>query len=145
MNEDKTTEWLQEDESDFIILRYTDVLLMYAEAKTMLGDIDQSVFDILDAVRDRAGIAHVAHTTDPKAMMKIIQDERKWEFAFEGLRYFDIRRWGIAADVINSITSDELYNFGSHKVFVAPANYLWPLPQEATDANPNLLPNNEGY
>lgn len=63
-------------------------------------------------------------------MMKIIQDERKWEFAFEGLRYFDIRRWGIAADVINSITSDELYNFGSHKVFVAPANYLWPLPQE---------------
>ena len=111
----------------------------------MLGDIDQSVFDILDAVRDRAGIAHVAHTTDPKAMMKIIQDERKWEFAFEGLRYFDIRRWGIAADVINSITSDELYNFGSHKVFVAPANYLWPLPQEATDANPNLLPNNEGY
>lgn len=145
MNEDKKTEWLQEDESDFIILRYTDVLLMYAEAKTMLGDIDQSVFDILDAVRDRAGIAHVAHTTDPKAMMKIIQDERKWEFAFEGLRYFDIRRWGIAADVINSITSDELYNFGSHKVFVAPANYLWPLPQEATDANPNLLPNNEGY
>ena len=145
MNEDKKTEWLQEDESDFIILRYTDVLLMYAEAKTMLGNIDQSVFDILDAVRDRAGIAHVAHTTDPTAMMKIIQDERKWEFAFEGLRYFDIRRWGIAADVINSITSDELYNFGSHKVFVAPANYLWPLPQEATDANPNLLPNNEGY
>ena len=89
MNEDKKTEWLQEDESDFIILRYTDVLLMYAEAKTMLGDIDQSVFDILDAVRDRAGIAHVAHTTDPKAMMKIIQDERKWEFAFEGLSLGD--------------------------------------------------------
>lgn len=145
MNEDKKTEWLREDESDFIILRYTDVLMMYAEAKTMLGQIDQSVFDILDAVRDRAGIARVVHTTDPAAMMKIIQDERKWEFAFEGLRYFDIRRWGIAADVINSITSDEKYNFGSHKVFVAPANYLWPLPQEATDANPNLLPNNEGY
>ena len=95
MNEDKKTEWLQEDESDFIILRYTDVLLMYAEAKTMLGNIDQSVFDILDAVRDRAGIAHVAHTTDRTAMMKIIQDERKWEFAFEGLRYFDIRQWFI--------------------------------------------------
>jgi hypothetical protein len=145
MNEDKKTEWMNEDESDFILLRYTDVLMMYAEAKTMLGQIDQSVFDILDAVRDRAGIAHVPHTKDPDQMLKIIQDERKWEFAFEGLRYFDIRRWGIAADVINSITSDEKYNFGSHKVFVAPANYLWPLPQEATDANPNLLPNNEGY
>lgn len=145
MNEDKKTDWLQEDESDFIILRYTDVLMMYAEAKTMLGQVDQSVFDILDAVRNRAGIARVVHTTDPTTMLKIIQNERKWEFAFEGLRYFDIRRWGIAADAINSIVSDEKYNFGSHKVFVAPANYLWPLPQDATDVNPNLLPNNEGY
>lgn len=145
MNEDSKIEWLQEDESDFIILRYTDVLMMYAEAKTMLSQIDDSVYDILDRVRERAGIARVKRGQSQTEMMQTIQNERKWEFAFEGLRYFDIRRWGIADQVINGITSDEVYDFGSHKKFVAPANYLWPLPQSAVDANPNLLPNNEGY
>ncbi|WP_296123736.1 RagB/SusD family nutrient uptake outer membrane protein [uncultured Bacteroides sp.] len=145
MNEDNKISYTNEDESDFIILRYTDVLMMYAEAKTMLNQIDDSVYEILDKVRDRAGIARVRRGQSQQEMMQTIMDERKWEFAFEGLRYFDIRRWGIAEQVINSITSDEKYDFGSHKVFIAPANYLWPIPQTAIDANPNLLPNNEGY
>lgn len=144
MNEDNKIDYLQEDESDFIVLRYTDVLLMYAEAKTMLGQVDQSVYDILDKVRDRAGLPHVSRGQSAAQMMKTIQDERKWEFAFEGIRYFDIRRWGIAEDVFNAISSDEKYDFGSHKVFKK-SNYLWPIPQDAIDANPNLLPNNEGY
>lgn len=145
MNEDDKIEWLQEDESDFIILRYTDVLMMYAEAKTMLNQIDESVYKVLDMVRDRAGIARVHRGQSQVEMIKTIQNERKWEFAFEGLRYFDIRRWGIAEQVINGITSDEKYDFGSHKVFVGGKNELWPIPQSAIDANPNLLPNNPGY
>lgn len=145
MNEDNKIDWLREDESDFIILRYTDVLMMYAEAKTMLNQIDNSVYEILDMVRDRAGIARVKRGQSQAEMMKTIQNERAWEFAFEGLRYFDIRRWGIAEEVINAVASDEKYDFGSHKLFVAPANYLWPIPQSAIDVNPNLLPNNPGY
>lgn len=145
MNEDDKIDWTNEDESDFIILRYTDVLMMYAEAKTMLGQIDNSVYDILDKVRDRAGIARVPRGQSQSEMMNTIQNERKWEFAFEGLRYFDIRRWGIADQVINGITSDEKYDFGSHKVFVSGKNELWPIPQSAIDANPNLSPNNSGY
>lgn len=145
MNEDDKIEWLQEDESDFIVLRYTDVLLMYAEAKTMLGQIDESVYEILDMVRDRAGIARVPRGQSQTEMMKTIQNERKWEFAFEGLRYFDIQRWRIADEAINGITSDEVYDFGSHKVYIAGKNELWPIPQNAIDANPNLLPNNPGY
>lgn len=145
MNENVKSDWLQEDESDFIILRYTDVLMMYVEAKNELNDIDQSVYDILDQIRDRAGIAHVSRGQSQVEMRKTIQDERKWEFAYEGLRYFDIRRWGIAEEVINGISSDEKYDFGSFKIFTAPAHYLWPLPQRAIDVNPNLLPNNPGY
>jgi hypothetical protein len=145
MNEDDKIDWTNEDESDFIVLRYTDVLMMYAEAKTMLGQIDDSVYDILDKVRDRAGIARVPRGQSQSEMMNTIQNERKWEFAFEGLRYFDIRRWGIADQVINGITSDEKYDFGSHKVFVSGKNELWPIPQSAIDANPNLSPNNPGY
>ena len=145
MNETEKLEWTQEDESDFIILRYTDVLMMYAEAKIMLGQIDESVYKVLDMVRDRAGIARVARGLSKSEMIKIIQDERKWEFAFEGLRYFDIRRWGIADQVINKITSDEKYDFGSHKLFLKGKHELWPIPQSAIDSNPNLLPNNPGY
>ena len=111
----------------------------------MLDQIDDSVYDILDMVRDRAGIARVARGQSKDEMIETIRNERKWEFAFEGLRYFDIRRWGIADQVINGITSDEKYDFGSHKVFVSGRDELWPIPQDAIDANPNLLPNNPGY
>lgn len=148
MNEDSKIDWTNEDESDFIIIRYTDVLMMYAEAKTELNEIDESVYEILDRVRARAGIDPVTRGQSQDQMRKTIQLERKLEFAFEGLRYFDIRRWGIADEVINSIKSDDPeeggYNFGSRKKFNK-ANYLWPIPQSAIDVNPNLTPNNEGY
>ena len=148
MNEDSKIDWTDEDESDFIIIRYTDVLMMYAEAKTELNQIDETVYEILDRVRERAGIDPVTRGQSQDQMRKTIQLERKLEFAFEGLRYFDIRRWGIADEVINSIKSDDAaeggYNFGSTKKF-NPANYLWPIPQSAIDVNPNLLPNNQGY
>ena len=144
MNEDSKLDWMNEDESDFIVLRYTDVLMMYAEAKTELNQIDASVYDILNMVRRRAGIADVPAGLSQDKMRETIRLERKLEFAFEGIRYFDIRRWGIAESVFNSITSDEDYNFGSKKIFV-PSNYLWPIPQAAIDVNPNLTPNNTGY
>ena len=68
----------------FRILRYTDVLLMYTEAKTMLGDIDQSVFDILDAVRPCRNSTCGSYNR-PEGYDENHQDERKWEFAFEGV------------------------------------------------------------
>lgn len=144
MPEDVKLDWLNEDESDFIILRYTDVLLMYAEAKTELNQIDSSVYEILNKVRARAGLASIPSGLTQSKMRETIRLERKLEFAFEGIRYFDIRRWGIAEEVFNSITSDEEFNFGSKKLFNS-GNYLWPIPQSAIDVNKNLLPNNVGY
>lgn len=147
MNEDSRLDWTNEDNSDFIILRYTDVLLMYAEAKTELAQVDASVYTILNKVRERAGIDPLQAGLSQNNMRETIRLERKLEFAFEGLRYFDIRRWGIAEVVINSITSDDPdnggFNFGTKKLF-RPANYLWPIPQNALDVNPNLT-QNEGY
>lgn len=144
MNEDVKLAYLNEDESDFIVLRYTDVLMMYAEAKTELNQINDTVYDIMNKVRTRAGVASIPANLSQDEMRKAIRLERKLEFAFEGLRYFDIRRWGIAEEEFNKITSDKVYSFGSVKAF-KPANYLWPVPQSAIDVNPNLLPNNPGY
>ncbi len=144
MNEDVKLSWLDEDESDFIILRYTDVLMMYAEAKTELNQINDTVYNIMNMVRTRAGVAPIPSNLSQDEMRNAIRLERKLEFAFEGLRYFDIRRWGIAEEEFNAIASDKVYSFGSVKSFKS-SNYLWPIPQSAIDVNPNLSPNNPGY
>lgn len=148
MNEDKQLSWNREDESDFIVIRYTDVLLMYAEAKIELNQLDASVNDIINMVRVRAGIVPVNAGMSQSELREVLRLERKLEFAYEGIRYFDIRRWGIAEEVINSITSWDParggYNLGVTKKF-NPANFLWPIPSVALDANPNLAPNNSGY
>ena len=92
-----------------MILRYADVLLMYAEAKLKLGDIDQSVLDAINLVRARAyGVDKSAvndypsvTTTNTNELMRIIMTERRMEFAYEGVRYMDIIRWRLAEKVLN--------------------------------------------
>jgi hypothetical protein len=96
-------------EDDMMVLRYADVLLMYAEAKMELGEIDQSVLDALNMVRARAygvdytdtGAYPVITETDQAALRTIIRMERRMELAFEGHRYMDIIRWRIAEKVLN--------------------------------------------
>lgn len=92
-----------------IILRYADVLLMYAEAKIKLNETDQSVLDAINDVRARAyGVNRTAideyppvTTMDAKELMRIIMTERRMEFAYEGIRYMDIIRWRLAEKVLN--------------------------------------------
>ncbi len=92
-----------------IMLRYADVLLMYAEAKIEAGDIDDSVLDAINQVRARAyGVAETAKDKYPAVTTKnqtklrqIVRIERRMEFATEGLRYMDIIRWKLAGKVLN--------------------------------------------
>lgn len=95
-------EWLNrerggnDDGVDFPIIRYTDVLLMYAEA--CAANIDGFTYDAgatvspqacLDKVRTRAGLAPVTLT------LEALQDERAFEFCGEYIRKWDLMRWGI--------------------------------------------------
>lgn len=104
-------DWLApfEVEPDKLIMRYADVLLMYAEAKIELNDIDDSVFEAMNRVRARAYKASVdsdgyprISETDQSKLRTILRTERRMEFAFEGLRIYDIYRWRIAGKVLNS-------------------------------------------
>ncbi|GAB3260945.1 RagB/SusD family nutrient uptake outer membrane protein [Larkinella harenae] len=108
--------WLQNSwtvDPDKIIIRYADVLLMYAEAKIELNEIDQSVLNAINEVRARAyGVAATA-TTYPAvkmgsqaALRKTVRIERRMELALEGIRYMDIIRWKLAEKVLN------IRNFG---------------------------------
>lgn len=98
---------------DKILIRYADVLLMFAEAKIELGEIDASVLNAINQVRARAYKVNVAATslypavtaTDKDQLRKVVRLERRMEFAWEGLRYMDIIRWKLADKVLN----DDIY------------------------------------
>ncbi|SIQ97901.1 RagB/SusD family nutrient uptake outer membrane protein [Maribacter ulvicola] len=88
-----------------MIMRYADVLLMYAEAKIELNQIDASVLNAMNQVRDRAyansGHSNPTITTTNQAELRYkIRNERRAEFAFEKLRYMDLIRWRIAEKAI---------------------------------------------
>jgi starch-binding outer membrane protein, SusD/RagB family len=95
-------------DTDFALMRYAEVLLNYAEAKIELNEIDASVHEALNKVRARAyGVPVVATESYPAVtsmdqsfLRTLIKRERKVEFANEGFRFFDIRRWKIAHKVM---------------------------------------------
>ena len=100
-----------------IIIRYADVLLMYAEAKIEMDDIDDSVLEAINRVRSRAYSTTFDNTTaypavtatDRLELRKILRTERRMEFANEGLRYSDIIRWKIASKVMSKKNYGMLY------------------------------------
>jgi starch-binding outer membrane protein, SusD/RagB family len=136
---------------DVILMRYADVLLMYAEAKFELGQgADPAALAAFNAVRQRVGMPVVAALTRDE-----IRRERRVELAFEGLRLFDIRRWKIAEQVMPAPAAcgiDYINAAGATVRACQPASarqfparaYLWALPQTELDLNPNLK-QNPGY
>lgn len=85
----------------FCLIRYADILLMYAEAQNEYAGPDASVYNAVQAIRQRAGLSPSALPAglSQDAMRQAIRNERRLEFAFEEQRYYDIRRWKIAKQV----------------------------------------------
>jgi hypothetical protein len=140
-----------------IFIRYADVLLMYAEARIELNQIDESVMNAINRVRQRPDVNMPAYTGTytQDELRQIVRDERVRELPFEGLHYFDIRRWRTAEDVIPGmllgmeyvdINGDlqEITLPGYVRAFAKNRDYLWPIPQKELDLNPNLI-QNPGY
>lgn len=96
-------------ECDYLMMRYADVLLMYAEAMIELGKIDQSVVDAINTVRARAyGVSYsqtdsypAVTATDQATLRKAVRLERRVELAKEGRRYMDLIRWDLAKKALN--------------------------------------------
>ncbi|MBE9583227.1 RagB/SusD family nutrient uptake outer membrane protein [Mucilaginibacter sp. JRF] len=135
---------------NLIMIRYADVLLMYAEAKTELNQMDASVWDqTIKPLRQRAGFtAAAAINFNPSANQRnVVRNERRVELAMEGLRIFDIRRWRTAENVLNGwahgakfgpVNVDNGYIRANERRFDASRAYLWPIPQDERALNPNL-------
>lgn len=85
---------------DLVLIRFADVLLMQSELKEDVGGINQ--------VRGRSGLAPIGSYS-----LEALQKERRWELAFEGVRWNDIRRWHIAAAALEKQTNQPVYYLGT--------------------------------
>lgn len=141
---------------NLMLIRYADVLLMHAEGKNELGQMDENVWNqTIRALRERAGFeAGPALVFDASLSQEeyreIIRNERRVELAMEGLRIFDIRRWRIAEDVLNGWAHGAQYGPPSEdngylrvnlRSFDPSKHYLWPVPRDERNLNPNLTQN----
>lgn len=140
---------------NIILIRYAEILLTYAEAKIESNQIDGSVYDAINQVRN--GRNDVKMPSIPTGLTQselrnIIRHERMIELAFEGHRLFDIRRWRIAENVIPGFVEGMTYKNangvfetikleGYLKVFDSAKHYLWPIPKKEIDLNSNLQQN----
>lgn len=139
--EDEGSTW-SDDSQNFILIRYADILLMYAEARNELSDQpDQTVYDALNAVRERAGVKGVESKSKDE-MRELIRTERMLELACEGVTYSDIRRWKTAGKLLNGRQFKNLLGeIYMTRVFDESKHYLWPIPQGERDMNKNLTQN----
>ncbi len=161
---------------DWHVIRYAEVLLTYAEAKNEISGLDASAFDAVNQVRRRVGMPDLQNTDASKptycgtqdALRQRIRNEWRVEFAMEGgKRQWDIRRWGIAKEVMNApflgmkykMVNDPnadpnddgkiciLYQGENIKLTGSKYedhNFLYPIPQEEIDLN-KALTQNPGY
>lgn len=168
---------------DYKILRYAEVLLTYAEAENELSPLSSSAFDAVNQVRRRVGMPDLQNTNPAlptycgtqAALRERIHNEWRVEFALEGgHRQWDIRRWGIAAQVLNAPVYGltyllraphagetaqpgdnnrvcDLYSSDPNAVRVKVRdghyeahNVLYPIPQKERDLNKKLT-QNPGY
>jgi hypothetical protein len=127
-------------DQDYIHLRYADVLLMYAEAKNEVSGPDATVYAAINLVRARPGINmppvdQAKYDTKDK-LREYIRHERRVEFALEGQRYNDLKRWNIAHIKLPTLKTPA----GTPLVFLT-KNYVLPFPQSELDNNPFLVQN----
>ncbi|HET9571102.1 MAG TPA: RagB/SusD family nutrient uptake outer membrane protein [Bacteroidales bacterium] len=141
-----------------IVIRYADVLLMYAEAACELNLIDEGKAK-LNLVRLRAKnstlnpadptilppFPYGTYTENQADLRAAIRHERRVEFAMEGQRWFDLVRWGIAGEVMNAYKEKYKDQEGKDmSAFVVGKNELFPIPETQLNAN-TLLDQNNGY
>ncbi len=146
------------------ILRLAELYLYYAEALNEVHGPTTEVYDYIDQVRERAGLGGVlaswqTYSTAPskpttkEGLREIIQQERMIEIAFEGKRFWDIRRWKTAAQHLNrpvtgwQITQSNATNYYNLRMIYpltfTRRDYLWPISESNMVENPNLVQNPE--
>ena len=149
--------------TNMCLARLAEAYLIYAEACIQLGKFDEAT-TYINKIQNRAGSQTVTENISSKEDgMKVLMDEKQYELWFEGCRWLDIVRWGIAKQCYDKVLdnipmqTDEFFTSGGtkpHKLtykithpfadagitlqFVEGKNEYWPLPQSEIEYNSNL-------
>lgn len=135
-------------------MRYTEILMNYAEACLGLGQQDEAK-TYINMIRKRAGLPGV--TTTGQALIDSYRHERRIELAFENNRFFDVRRWMIASqaytdaqgiDILYKLNPDKITTTPTYKVIPSvikrswnPSFYFLPIKLDEMNKNKNLIQN----
>ena len=129
-------------DADVVILRYAEVLLMIAEAENEANGPTQKVYDAINAVRARSEMPSLPEGLSQEEMRERIRHEYRVELAFEGQRYFQLKRWKLMEKLVNGAVDPALPAY--IKVF-KPAFYYWPIPQSEIDKAGGILEQDSNY
>ncbi len=145
----------------WVLFRYSEILLNYAEAmnEAFGSEYSDATYKIsaraaLNLIRSRATMPIVSTAKPVEEFRSIIQRERRVEFAFEGHRFWDIRRWKIGTDTQSAIKGVSIKSDGASKTYSLTEieNRVWhekmnlyPIPQSELYINPSLNPQNFGW
>ncbi len=126
-----------------IVIRYAEVLLNYAEAKNEAEGPVQSVYDAINKIRNRPTVDMPDLPTGltQEEMRQEIRHERRIELAMEGKYLEDIKRWRTAEIEMNGPVHDWQGNVYEDRKFNSNRDYLWAIPTQEIDLNPNLQQN----
>ena len=161
MNVKKLTKYIGDlantsrDGLDVPILRMSELYLFLAEALAEQNKNEALVW--VNKVRSRASVNMPAKTLADGNLVDIVRHERRVELAMEGIRLFDIMRWGNLGEIFASSTSVKRHFYSDYltgeneqtrfdaPLIDLPANLLFPIPQDEIDRNENINSNNPGY
>ena len=138
-----------------IVIRLAEMYITFAECALHTGRDQDKALNYINMVRNRVGMPNASTLTE-----KLVRNERRVELAFEGLRYFDLKRWDLGPTLLNGWaigsrtgtidSSTGKVTWGNdflrleERIFYPERNYLINIPQSELDRNPNMT-QNPGY
>lgn len=150
------------NQTNVCLARLAEAYLIYAEACIKNGNLDEAK-KYINKIQERAGSKTVTESLTAENAMQVLMDEKQYELWFEGCRWFDIVRWGIAKKCFDKVLDNIPYQFDEyftsggtkpHKLvyevrhpfaaikvpckFTEGKNEYWPLPQVELDVNKSL-------
>lgn len=129
---------LRTTSNDIILLRLADIILLQAEAENQLNNI-QAATSLVNKVRTRVNLPNIT-ASDKDDMTLVIEKERRLELAFEGHRWYDLKRTNRLKKVMDNYKFNGNYLYRG-MVKEDKTNWIWPIPQEQIKLNMNLIQN----
>ena len=143
---DKTNTVRIDAGNDWIVYRYADVLLMYAETLIEKNDL-QGAVQLIREVRERAGLTTMPPVSSAQEIKLAIENERRLELFCEGHRWFDLLRTGRLQTIMNAHfkSGADDSQIGNGTCSIVDYELIFPIPKFQVDLNPDKLKQNPGY